>query len=176
MTVHNKFDIRDQRITLVRLAEGAGRAVANPLRASRAALARGRERLKVPVLLLSLPTIISVIYFLGLTVNRYESVSTFVVRSPSAAQVSEIANIVQGSGVVSSADDAHIVNEYMVSRDAMHDLIASNGLLEAFSHWGLDLVWAPPGTFWFKNDERLYRYYQNFVSVEYNGTTGISTL
>src|SRR5262249_49585365 len=59
---------------------------------------------------------------------------------------------------------------------AMHDLIANNGLLEAFSYWGFDPLWAPPGTFWFKNDEQFYRYYQNFVSVEYNGTTGISTL
>jgi capsular polysaccharide transport system permease protein len=176
MTVHNKFDIRDQRITLVRLADGAGKAMANPLRASREVLARGRERLKVPVLLLSLPTIIAVIYFLGIAVSRYESVSTFVVRSPSAAQMSELANLVQGSGVVSSADDAYIVNEYMASRDAMHDLIANNGLLEAFSHWGFDPLWAPSGTFWFKNDERLYRYYQNFVSVEYNATTGISAL
>jgi capsular polysaccharide transport system permease protein len=176
MTVHNKFDIRDQRITLVRLADGAGKAIANPLRASREALARGRERLKVPVLLLSLPTIIAVIYFLGIAVSRYESVSTFVARSPSAAQMSELANLVQGSGVVSSADDAYIVNEYMVSRDAMHDLIANNGLLEAFSHWGVDPAWAPPGTFWLGNDERLYRYYQNFVSVEFNTTTGISTL
>jgi capsular polysaccharide transport system permease protein len=176
MTVQNKFDIRDQRISLVRLVDSAGRAVANPFRMSQAALARGRQRLKVPTLLLSLPTIIALIYFLGLAVSRYESVSTFVVRSPSAAQVSELANLVQGNGVVSSADDAYIVNEYIVSRDAMHDLITNNGLLEAFSHWGFDPLWAPPGTFWFTNDERLYRYYQNFISVEYNSTTGISTL
>src|SRR5262245_26570157 len=98
MTVQNKFDIRDQRITLVRLAD-VGKQVTDAFRNPELVLSRARQRLKVPVLLLSLPTILAVIYFLGLAANRYESVSTFVVRSPSAAQISEIANLIQGTGV-----------------------------------------------------------------------------
>jgi hypothetical protein len=138
MTAQNKFDIRDQRINLVRLADGAG-GRPDALRISQAALSRAQQRTRqlvnVPTLLLCLPTIIAIIYFFGFAASRYESVSTFVVRSPSAAQVSEIANLVQGTGVVSSADDAYIVNEYMVSRDAMHDLITNSGLLGAPPCW-----------------------------------------
>ena len=178
MNAQGKFDIRDQRIDLMRFAAGTESVPIDPSVSRQMTLSGIGHRLKAkaPFLLLSLPTILAFIYFIGIAAGRYESISTFVVRSPSAAQESEIASLVQGGGIVSSPDDSYIVNEYMTSRDAMRDLIKNDGLMDVFHHWGIDFAWAPPGTFWFGSDERLYHYYQNFVSVEFDSSTGISTL
>jgi capsular polysaccharide transport system permease protein len=177
MTVQQNFDLFDQRIDLVRLEERThAPARPNGTQTAQSPLAWAMQKLNVPAIVIGLPTIIAVIYFLGLAASRYESVSTFVVRSPSAASVSEIASLVQGTGIITSPDDAYIVGEYMRSRDAMQDLIDNNGLLAVFHRSGWDPAWATPGTFWRSNKERLYRHYQDFISVEFDKTTSISTL
>src|SRR5262245_474727 len=176
MTVQNQFDIHDQRIDLVRFPVGRVEPKAADPPASQSHLVRSRWQVYLRRALLSLPTIIAAFYFFVLAAARYDSVSTFVVRSPGTTAVSELANLVQGTGAVSSTDDAHIVHAYIMSRDAMHDLIAHDGLLEVMGRSGWDPAWAPPGTFLRKNDERLYRHYQSFVSVSFDTTTGISNL
>src|SRR5262249_19546537 len=135
-----------------------------------------KQKSSVRVIILGLPTLLAVFYFTLLAVNRFESVSTFVVRSPSGTAVSEIANLVQGSGVISSADYDYIVHEYMVSRDAMHELIAKDGLLEILGKSGFDPLWRLPGLFGRPSDERLFLHYARFISVSFDKTTGISTL
>lgn len=176
MTVQRKFDIQDQRIDLVRFPDAEIEPAAGEPPAPPTHYARVKQAVTLRRVLLCLPTIIAVFYFFILAASRYESVSTFVVRRPSAAAVSEIANLVQGTGIVSSADDAYIVSDYMLSRDAMHDLITHDGLLDMMARSGWDPVWAPPGTFLRSNEERLYRHYLAFVAVSFDSTTGISTL
>ena len=178
MTIQDHFDIHDQRIDLVPFPEGTVARVPST-RILQSTVWRAKQRLNITAILLSLPTIIAVIYFFGLAANRYESVATFVVRNPSVAAASELANLVGGagdSGAINSPDDSYIVNEYMMSRDAMHKLIDNDGLLDVFRRSGWDPVWASPVTFWRGYEERLFWHYQDFISIEFDKTTEITTL
>jgi capsular polysaccharide transport system permease protein len=64
----------------------------------------------------------------------------------------------------------------MLSRDAMHQLIAKDGLLEIFNRPEADLMWRYPGWLSGSNEEHLFNHYLRFVSVYYDESTGISTL
>ena len=123
-----------------------------------------------------LPTLLAAIYFEFIAADRYEVESRFVVRSPSAAASSQIANLVQGSTIVRSGDDAYIATAYIASRDAVRMLVRDAQLLERLNRPEADLFWRYPGLLFAHNDERLWRHFQSFYSIEYDETTGISTL
>jgi capsular polysaccharide transport system permease protein len=131
---------------------------------------------KLPMLLAAIPSVLTLFYFALLSTGRFESEATFVVRSPSGNAMSQIANLVQGSGIISSADDAYVVHEYMESRDALQDLLADSDLMAVFHRSGWDPLWAVPGFFRPITKERLYAHYKRFISISFDKTTGISTL
>ena len=122
------------------------------------------------------PFLLALLYFLFFAAARYESEASFVVRSPSRSAASQIANLVQGPGIVSSSDEAYVVHEFIQSRDAMRSLIANDDLKGAFGKSGLDFFWSTPGWFGEPSNERLYRHYLKFITVLFDKTTGISTL
>ena len=60
--------------------------------------------------------------------------SQFVVRGPSTGTDSQLTNMVQGhSDILRSGDDSYVVIAYMLSRDAMRQLISDDGLLDVFN-------------------------------------------
>jgi capsular polysaccharide transport system permease protein len=123
-----------------------------------------------------LPTFLALIYFGLLAADRFETEAKFVVRGPSAGTTSQIASLVQGSTIVRSADDAYVVHEYIVSRDAMRQLVAKDGLLDILNPSEADFLWRYPSWFSQPSEEHLFQHYLKFVSVSYDQTTGISTL
>lgn len=123
-----------------------------------------------------LPTAATSLYMAVLASDRYESEARFVVRSPSATAANQISSIVQGSGIVRSADDAYIVHAYMKSRDVVRNLVASKQLLQRLNRSGGDFIWAYPGLLAAANNERLWRHFQNLISVDFDNSTGITTL
>jgi capsular polysaccharide transport system permease protein len=166
-------EVEVQTVKLVRLApEGGLDAPVEPQRRTNALLRR------LPFLLLVvLPVLVSALYFFLLAAPRYQSEVKFVVRTPSTAAASELAAFVQGSSGVSRAnDDAFIAKEYMLSRDAMEQLLAKVDLLGLFGKAGLDPWWRYPGLFRSPNAESLQKQYLRFVSVDYDSSSGISTL
>lgn len=82
----------------------------------------------------------------------------------------------QGSSIIRSADDAYIVHAYMRSRDAVRQLQRNANLLQRLNGPQVDIWWRYPGPFLAHNEERLWRHVQHLVTVEYDQTTGISTL
>jgi capsular polysaccharide transport system permease protein len=123
-----------------------------------------------------LPTLLASIYWLGVAANRYEAESKFIVRSPSTTATNQIANLVQGSSIVRSADDAFAVHAYMRSRDAVRALVVHAGLLERLNRPEADFFWRYPGAIFAGNQERLWRHFQSLLTVDYDHSTGISTL
>ena len=173
MVARSEVDLLDQDVELVRMPSGA--VLPEPNLANSIGTAP-RRRLNLPVVLAGIPIVLAIFYFVLLATDRYESEATFVVRSPSGNTISQVANLVQGSGIISSSDDAYIVHEYLQSRDAMQSLIANSDLMSAFGRSGWDPFWATPGLFGQPSKEKLYKHYQQFISVSFDKTTGISTL
>lgn len=123
-----------------------------------------------------LPTAATGLYMSVLASDRYESEARFVVRSPSATAANQISSLVQGSGIVRSADDAYIVHAYMKSRDVVRSLASSRALLQRMQRSGVDVLWSYPGLLASASNERLWRHFQSFLSVDFDNSTGITTL
>jgi capsular polysaccharide transport system permease protein len=128
------------------------------------------------LIIVVLPTLLAAIYYFGIAAPRYQSEVKFVVRSPGSSSSSEIASLVQGPGVVRAGDDAFIAKAYMLSRDAMQQLIDKDGLRTVFSRAGIDLLWRYPGPFRSGDSEGLLKHYRKFVTISYEQTSGILTL
>lgn len=128
------------------------------------------------VVFVVVPTFFAALYYVVLAADRFEAESRFVVRSPGATATSQIASLVQGSSIVRSADDAHIVQAYIGSRDAVRKLVADINLLDMLNRPQFDVLWRYPGFLFAHNEERLWKHVQSLVSADYDQTTGISTL
>ena len=122
------------------------------------------------------PTLLAGTYFGILAADRYEAEARFVVRTPSAAAASQITNLVQGSGIVRSTDDAYIVHAYIRSRDAVIKLAADNDLVARLTRPEADFIWSYPGFLRRPSAERLWRHFQDFITIDFDQTTGITTL
>lgn len=124
-----------------------------------------------------LPTLIAAVYFGLIASDRYVSEARFVVRSASepAAAVGAAAYL-QDMGINRANDDAYAVQDYILSRDAMHAIMA---------HIDLRKIWGLPQADMFSrygewlgqdDDEVLFRHYLTQVKVDKNLETGITTL
>ena len=144
-----------QRIELVRLGVDA---------ASSPGSAKGRWKARIRrgalfFVLVALPTLACGIYFFAIAANRYEFEVKFVVRSPATSATNQLSSLVQGSSVIRSSDDAYIVREYILSRDAMNSLLNSAGLMEAFERPEADFLWRYPPRLFRPTAERLFKHY-----------------
>ena len=163
-----------ETIELVPIGAGASRAAASspgppPLR-------ERALRHKWYLLLVGLPTLLAVVYFGLVAADRYVSEAQFVVRSPSSSATSQLTSLVQGSTVVRSSDDAYITHAYIRSRDATRKLAANHDLLTYLTRPEADVLWWYPGLARTASLERLWRHFQRFVTLDYDNTTGITTL
>jgi capsular polysaccharide transport system permease protein len=123
-----------------------------------------------------LPTLLAGVYYAFIAADRYEAISQFVIRSPSNTATSQIASLVQGSTIVRSSDDAFIVQAYLASRDIVRTLVDTAELKARLARPEADFIWRYPSPFITHNEERLFKHMQSLVSVEYDFSTGITTL
>jgi capsular polysaccharide transport system permease protein len=122
------------------------------------------------------PTCLAVAYYGLLAANRYETEVKFVVRTPLSSAAGQLSSMMQGSNVVRSADDAHIVNAYLKSRTALQELMNEIPVQDILRGAGFDIFWSYPRPLQPHTDQRLYEHFQRFVNVQFDQTTGISTL
>jgi capsular polysaccharide transport system permease protein len=139
---------------------------------------RRRPRIWPRVLLLIvLPTLLSGFYFGLIAADRYMSEARFVVRKPSnpvrgSAQTLSIDDAPKGLG----GDDSYVVRDFLNSRDALNLLLAKTDFRAEVARAGNDWFWRFPGLLTGDTDEDLYRLYQWFVKVDYDTSTGVTSL
>lgn len=126
--------------------------------------------------LVVLPTLLVAIYFLLIASNRYASELKYVVRSPSTNTASQLSGLLQVTSSSRGAEDAHAINAFMTSRDAMHDLIRLAGLREAYTSSRADLLSRFPLPLGRDTDEDLYQYFRQMVTVKFDKSTGITNV
>jgi len=126
-----------------------------------------------------LPTVLAIVYLYGFAADRYVSEVKFVVVNPQNAMTSAVANLVQStgsSGASQDPDDAYAVKEFILSRDALNQLVNEDHLMDVFNRPQADFVWSYPGLRIWPNQESLYRHYLRFVDIQYDSDTGVATL
>ena len=129
------------------------------------------------LLLVVLPTALAGSYFSFIAVDRYVTEARFVVRKPNAPERSPGATLSLEEGPKSlGGDDSYAVQDFLQSRDAMHLALDRGGLRTALDRGIHDPLWKFPGPLTGRTDEDLYRLFQSLVGVDYQSTTGVTTL
>lgn len=122
------------------------------------------------------PTLLSVIYFGFIASDVYISESRFVVRSPERQTASPLGVLLKGTGFSSEQDDTYTLQDFMLSRDALHSLNEKLGIGKAFASNGVDIFSRFAGLDWDDSFEALHFYYQKKVDIRIDALSSITTL
>ncbi len=152
------------------MSEEGDRVLAQRRRQREQALRRRRRGRWLTVLLILLPVALAGAYAKFVAVPRYGAETRFSVRSSVAQSTSPMGATSftatgSGPGLVGGFVDGWAVNDFLKSRDAMHQLDAKVDLRKHLAHTGLDpLARLSPEA----DDDALYRAYLSAVDVSYN--------
>jgi capsular polysaccharide transport system permease protein len=125
------------------------------------------------------PALLATIYWVFIASPIYVSQAQFIVRAPSSSsmpQANGLAAVLQGVGLSPAETDSFIIHDYVMSRDAIAALDAQHHLHDDFGRPGADFLSRFPRPFQQASFEQLAQEYPRFVNVDYNASTGISTL
>ena len=124
-----------------------------------------------------LPTILTLVYLVGFAADRYQSEARFVLRMPGQlVPKTAMADALQTNGISRSNEDSYIVREFLESRDAMKWLVEHADVKTAYGKGGNDFLWAFPNVFTSNSDEGLYQHYLTMMSAKFDSATGVNTL
>jgi capsular polysaccharide transport system permease protein len=91
-------------------------------------------------------------------------------------QTSSIGALIQSTGLARAVDDTAVVEDFIMSRDAVRKLEQQNDLRAVFGRPEGDFVTRFPGILRRADFEALYGRYDHFVSVETDHTSGVTAL
>lgn len=124
-----------------------------------------------------LPTSFAIGYYGYFASDVYISESRYVVRSPQRQQSGSVLGaLFSGSGFARSQDDAFLVHDYVLSRDALKELDEKFQIRDAYSSKSIDMISRFPAVFDDASFEALYKYYGKKVSITHDSSSNISTL
>jgi capsular polysaccharide transport system permease protein len=143
-------------------------------RQGRADLVRIAKKHRLFLVTVVLPTLLAILYYGFLASDIYISESRFVLRSPERQTATPLGLLLRGTGFTRSQDDAYTVQDFVVSRDALHAVNEKLDLRAAFSR--ADLFGRFPGLDWDDSFENLHLYYQKMVGVRLDSLSSIGIL
>ncbi len=128
------------------------------------------------LIIVALPTLVAMIYYLLIASPRYVSEARFLVRAPNQAVPSSLGVALQGVGISAGQTDAFAVHEYISSRDGLKELTRRYDVAAMLAPPGADILSRYPRPGEADSFEGLYKGFQRFLTVGYDSTTGLSTL
>jgi capsular polysaccharide transport system permease protein len=122
------------------------------------------------------PTALAILYYGLIASDIYVSESRFVVRSPDKPSVSGLGVLLKSAAFSNAGDEIYAADEYIQSRDALRALNRGNAVAHAYSNADVSILdrFNPlglDGSF-----ESLFDYFRKKVRVDYDTTSGITTL
>lgn len=131
---------------------------------------------RVFIVMVVVPTLLTAIYLGLIASKQYESSAAFVVRRAEApkagADVGQLLGFTLGG--YTTGTDSSVVQEYLLSHDAVARLSKENGLVAMFTRSGTD--WLSRSWFGSQAPERLLKFYRDKVEVRADDDTGIMHL
>ncbi|MBW9065984.1 hypothetical protein JNB71_22000 [Rhizobium herbae] len=125
------------------------------------------------LLMVALPTIIGLLYFVFVASPQYMSEFRFSVRPTDGAVLSTSSSSTVAADTALAMSNSYIVADYALSRDAVEALETSVGLREIYTREGTDRFSRLSGDV---SLERLVDYWRKRVSTSYDIMTGINTI
>ena len=122
------------------------------------------------------PTALAVSYYGFVASDVYVSQSLFVVRSPERQTSSPLGMLFKGAGFSRAQDDAYVVHDFMMSREALGALEAKLGIKPKFSQESIDPFSRFAGIFPDTSFEAFYRYFQKHAELQIDSLSSITTL
>src|SRR5258706_10547301 len=142
-------------------------------------LQRTVKRLRRPLwlLLLSSPSLLSIVYFGMIATDRYVAEAQFVVR-PAAKPVggTGLGALLQMTGLSRAQDEVFSVQSFITSRDAVNRLLERLPVREIYGRPDADWLARYPSMIYGRTLEELYGYLRWMITTTYSSTTGITTL
>jgi len=126
--------------------------------------------------IVGLPTLVAGVYYFAIASDLYLSEAKFIVRSPKQVQTSTIGALIQSTGLARAVDDTAVVEDFIMSRDAVGKLEQQDHLRAVFDRPEGDFVTRFPGILMRSDFEALFQRYAHFVSVETDRTSGVTAL
>jgi len=123
-----------------------------------------------------LPTALAAAYYGLIASDVYISESRFVVKSPQRQTQTGLSALLQGTGFSRSQDDTYSVHDFVLSRDALHELDQKLKLHAAFSNSDIDVFNRFPGIGRDGSFEAFHNYYLKHALINYDPTSSISVL
>lgn len=163
----------------VLVADGSRRTAGYSDRGTRSSSPAPRRRLRrnAPFLLLVLlPTLVTAGYLYLVASDQYVSEARFVVRGPSQQAPGPLSTLLQSAGVSRAQDETYAVQDYMLSRDALTELVNQNAVRDVFARPEADALSRFPSPIGGETFEHLFKYYLKHVDVQMDTTSGVSEL
>ncbi|MFC0203449.1 hypothetical protein [Novosphingobium soli] len=128
------------------------------------------------ILVVVVPTILSILYFGVFSSNVYVSESRFIVRSPDKPQMSGVGLLLKGAGFSSASDEIFAAQDYLKSRDALRALNRNDAFRKAYSDPSISIFDRFDPTGHSGSFEKLYTFFGTKVHPEHDATSSIITL
>jgi len=129
------------------------------------------------LLLVMLPTALSGLYFYAFAAPRYMSEARFSIsRTAQPGRVPGSGLAIDETPKGFGEDDSFAVRDFLQSRDALHLAIDKAAFRSSLKPAAADPFWAFPSLLRGQGDEDLYLYFRSLVTVDYDSSTGITTL
>lgn len=142
-----------------------------------AQIARARWRPILLGLVCLSPTLLAAGYYGLIASGRYVSHAVFLVRTASKPSGdSGLGAFLSMAGLGRAEDDTFTVQNFLESRDALRRLQAQMPLVDMYGRDGLDLLSRYPSVLYGSSNEDLFRFYKRMTLVNYNSTTGLTSL
>lgn len=134
------------------------------------------QRTRLMLICVVVPTVLSAFYFGFVASDVYVSQSLFVVRSPERQTTSPLGMLFKGAGFSRAQDDAYVVHDFMMSREALGALEAKLGIKPKFSDESIDLFSRFAGIDPDTSFEAFHRYFQKHAEQRIDSLSSITTL
>lgn len=134
------------------------------------------RRTRLMLVCVALPTLLSLLYFALIASDVYVSQSLFVVRSPERQTTSPLGMLFKGAGFSRAQDEAYVVHDFIMSREALGALEANLGIKSNFSDESIDLFSRFAGIDPDTSFEAFHRYFQKHAELQIDTLSSITTL
>jgi capsular polysaccharide transport system permease protein len=129
--------------------------------------------------LVAIPFLFVAIYFTFIAADRYVSEASFIVRSAAYQGHIGLGNASGAAMLMSSqgtGDFEDAVSSFIQSRDMVEQLDKNDDLRGLMSRRESDFLYRFPNVYSRNNREQLYKHFLRMVDVEYDKTSGITTV
>lgn len=134
---------------------------------------------KIPlafIVIVVLPTIAAMVYFLLIASPRYVSEARFIVRAPQQTQPSPLGTALQTVGLSSGTTDSYAIHEYIRSAEGLKDVMNKVDVRAMYGRQGIDIFSRLPRLFADGSFETFRQQFKQYVTVGHDAQTGISLL